>query len=79
MTEWMENWTLCSSHVNEYKQKHVRTSDALFPRVFFFVFDRDKKKGKGCSCGCVFFTPGGRKRAGTCWHDRMKVFPRLTA
>ena len=77
VTEWIGNWILCSSH----KQKHVPTGHLIIITFFFGGggFDREgEKKGKG-TLVWLRFTPGGRKRAGMCWYDRRRVFPRLTA
>lgn len=55
-----------------------RQGDSLFPRLIR-AFWSDKKVKCVCLGVGARFTLGGRKRAGTCWYDRMKVFPRLTA
>lgn len=44
MTEWMGNWILSSSLVNEHKQKHVRTGRFIVSQDFLFFKETKKKK-----------------------------------
>lgn len=63
-----------------------RLSALLYPRLMLVLpparWDTSKEKrerGGVYVCAFVGFIVGGRKRAGTCWYDRMIVLHRLTA
>lgn len=81
VSEWLsgrETESYVAVMLTKVNRNMCRQADSLFPRLIR-AFWSDKKVKCGCLGVGARFPLGGRKRAGTCWYDRMKVFPRLTA